>query len=161
MGLLYDSTINEHWTGDGKWPTSKDGGARLWPYTMDSGIPQNCAATGPDGECDSVRARARGCDDAVRLAGRLWERGSLVPCSCSRHQPCSRNPMLPPPHHHHPPTHHSLLQNERHPGLWEVPVWVLQTSKYPMDAYAMDPGGDVFALLKINFDAVSEGGRGG
>lgn len=45
-------------------------------------------------------------------------------------------------------------QDESWPGLWEVPVWVLQTSKYPMDAYAMDPGGDVFALLKVNFDAV-------
>ncbi len=31
---------------------------------------------------------------------------------------------------------------------------MLQTSNYPMDAYAMDPGGDVFRLLKINFDAV-------
>lgn len=29
-----------------------------------------------------------------------------------------------------------------------------QTSNYPMDAYAMDPGGDVFQLLKLNFDAV-------
>lgn len=27
-GFLYDSTINEHWTGDGLWPTSKDGGNR-------------------------------------------------------------------------------------------------------------------------------------
>lgn len=46
------------------------------------------------------------------------------------------------------------VQDERYPGLWEVPLWVLQTSNYPMDAYAMDPGGDVFQLLKINFDAV-------
>lgn len=36
-GFLYDSSINEHWSGDGKWPTSKDGGSRLWPYTMDAG----------------------------------------------------------------------------------------------------------------------------
>ncbi len=36
-----------------------------------------------------------------------------------------------------------------------LPVHIhLQTSNYPMDAYAMDPGGDVFQLLKINFDAV-------
>lgn len=33
-------------------------------------------------------------------------------------------------------------------------MWVLQTSNYPMDAYAMDPGGDVFKLLQLNFDAV-------
>ncbi len=24
------------------WPTSKDGGNRLWPYTFDNGIPQVC-----------------------------------------------------------------------------------------------------------------------
>ncbi|EFN54066.1 hypothetical protein CHLNCDRAFT_136163 [Chlorella variabilis] len=95
MGLLYDSTINEHWTNDGLWPTSANGSARLLPYTMDSGIPQICNAV-MDGVCE---------------------------------------------------------QSERYPGLWEVPVWVLQTSKYPMDAYAMDPGGDVYALLKVNFDA--------
>jgi hypothetical protein len=51
-----------------------------------------------------------------------------------------------------------VVQDERYPGFWEVPVWVLQTSKYPMDAYAMDPSGDVLALLKVNFDAVSEAG---
>lgn len=39
-GFLYDSSINEHWTKDGMWPTSKDGGNRLWPYTFDNGIPQ-------------------------------------------------------------------------------------------------------------------------
>jgi hypothetical protein len=48
-----------------------------------------------------------------------------------------------------------LPKEERHPGLWEVPLWVLQTSNYPKDAYAMDPVGDVYALLKLNFDAVS------
>lgn len=31
MGLLYDSTINEHWTKDGLWPTSANGSSRLWP----------------------------------------------------------------------------------------------------------------------------------
>lgn len=102
MGLLYDSTINEHWTKDGLWPTSANGSSRLWPYSMDHGIPQVCDATGPDGSC---------------------------------------------------------TQDERYPGLWEVPLWVLQTSNYPMDAYAMDPGGDVFQLLKINFDAAYKGNR--
>jgi hypothetical protein len=60
MGLLYDSTINEHWTGDGMWPTSANGSSRLWPYTMDAGIPQRCDAVA-DGECDQVGQRlARG-----------------------------------------------------------------------------------------------------
>jgi hypothetical protein len=53
-GFLYDSSINEHWDATGTWPTSKDGGSRLYPYTMDSGIPQNCGATGPDGVCTQV-----------------------------------------------------------------------------------------------------------
>lgn len=101
-GFLYDSSINEHWTKDGMWPTSKDGGNRLWPYTFDNGIPQICDATGPDGSC---------------------------------------------------------TKDEKYRGLWEVPVWVLQTSNYPMDAYAMDPGGNVFELLKINFDAAYNGNR--
>jgi hypothetical protein len=38
--------------------------------------------------------------------------------------------------------------------MWEVPIWVLQTNDYPLNAYAMDPGGDIFALLKLNFDNV-------
>jgi hypothetical protein len=38
-GFLYDSSINEHWP----MPTSPSGSSRLWPYTMDAGIPQDCA----------------------------------------------------------------------------------------------------------------------
>lgn len=37
-GFLYDSSINEHWP----MPTSPNGSLRLWPYTMDAGIPQDC-----------------------------------------------------------------------------------------------------------------------
>ena len=76
-GFLYDSSINEHWP----MPSSPSGTQRLWPYTMDSGIPQDCA----------------------------WITGNVC------------------------------LPTEAYPGLWEVPVWVLQTDTYPDPAYAMDP----------------------
>jgi len=101
-GFLYDSTINEHWPNPKDLeddPTSPDGAHRLWPYTMDYGIPQNCAWTG--------------------------------------------NLCTP---------------TERYPGLWEVPVWVLQTDTYPNPAYAMDPCDglsstrcDTTDLMKSNF----------
>jgi hypothetical protein len=74
-GFLYDSAINEHWP----MPTSPSAGARLWPYTMDAGIPQDCS----------------------------WTSNICTP-------------------------------EERYPGLWEVPVWVLQGANYPDPAYAMD-----------------------
>lgn len=50
-GFLYDSTISEHWPNQGlsnsePGTTSPDGGSRLWPYTMDYGIAQNCRWTG-------------------------------------------------------------------------------------------------------------------
>jgi peptidoglycan/xylan/chitin deacetylase (PgdA/CDA1 family) len=50
-GYSYDSTINEHWP-DLRLPNSEpntvspNGANRVWPYTMDYGIPQNCAWTG-------------------------------------------------------------------------------------------------------------------
>lgn len=40
-GFLYDSSINEHWP----MPTSASGASRLFPYSMDNGIPQDCAWT--------------------------------------------------------------------------------------------------------------------
>lgn len=50
-GFLYDSTISEHWPNQGLFnseprTTSPDGGSRLWPYTMDYGVAQNCRWTG-------------------------------------------------------------------------------------------------------------------
>ncbi len=50
-GFLYDSTISEHWPNLGlsdsePGTTSPNGGSRLWPYTMDYGIAQNCDWTG-------------------------------------------------------------------------------------------------------------------
>lgn len=82
-GFLYDSTINEHWPNSADMETgvtSPDGAHRLWPYSMDNGIPQNCA----------------------------WTSNLCTP-------------------------------EEKYPGLFEVPVWVLQTDTYPNPAYAMDP----------------------
>lgn len=76
-GFLYDSSINEHWP----MPTSPTGKERVWPYSMDYGIPQDCS----------------------------WISG--VVCEAT----------------------------EKYAGLWEIPVWVLQTDNYPNPAYAMDP----------------------
>ena len=45
--FLYDSSINEHWP----MPTSPSGSDRLWPYTMDYGIVQDCDYISGD-ECD-------------------------------------------------------------------------------------------------------------
>ena len=64
-GFLYDSTINEHWPDSrlpGSEPNSQspNGNSRLWPYTLDNGIPQNCAWTG------------NLCKDTERYK-RLWE----------------------------------------------------------------------------------------
>jgi peptidoglycan/xylan/chitin deacetylase (PgdA/CDA1 family) len=101
-GFLYDSTINEHWP----MPTSPTGGERLWPYTMDSGIPQDCA----------------------------W-------------------------------TSNLCLPTEKYPGMWEVPVWVMQTETYPIPAYSMDycdgTGGpcDALELMKSNFLLAYNGNR--
>lgn len=72
MGLLYDSTINEHWTADNMWPTSANGSARLWPYSMDSGIPQRCDAV-TDGTCSQVRTVAA----SIHAC---WLRASVLVC---------------------------------------------------------------------------------
>ena len=40
------------------WPTSKDGGHRLWPYSMDNGIPQICDAVA-DGNCTKASLAPR------------------------------------------------------------------------------------------------------
>lgn len=48
-GILYDSSIEEFVGPDSKTTTSF--GNRLWPYTMDNGIVQNCNWTYPSGQC--------------------------------------------------------------------------------------------------------------
>lgn len=110
-GFLYDSTINEHWPdirlpGSEPNTVSPNGMSRLWPYTMDYGIPQNCKWTG------------NLCEDT-----------------------------------------------ERYKGLWEVPVWNIQTDFYPDNAYALDPCDmskipcNVYELLKSNFEMAYSGNR--
>ncbi len=112
-GFLYDSTINEHYPNQAKIAlepdaTSLNGGSRLWPYTMDYGIPQDCAWTG-----------------------------------------------------------NQCLDTERYQGLWEVPVWVVQTDEYPINAYALDPCDgensrakcDPNELLKGMFDKAYNGNK--
>lgn len=110
-GFLYDSTINEHWP-DSRLPGSEpnsvspNGKSRVWPYTMDYGIPQNCKWTG------------NLCND-----------------------------------------------DEKYKGLWEVPVWNIQTDFYPDNAFALDPCDmsklpcDVYGLLKSNFELAYSGNR--
>jgi peptidoglycan/xylan/chitin deacetylase (PgdA/CDA1 family) len=102
-GFLYDSSINEHWP----MPSSPTGATRLYPYTMDAGIPQDCS----------------------------WISGNV----------CT-------------PT-------ETYKGLWEVPVWTLQTDTYPTPAYAMDPctgesgACDTTQLLKSVFNLAYNGNK--
>lgn len=58
-GYLYDSTLNEHFPSD----TSPDSGSRLWPYTLNGGVAQDCTWIGPP---DTV------CDESESYPG-LWE----------------------------------------------------------------------------------------
>ena len=110
-GFLYDSTINEHWpdqtlVNSEPNTVSPNGKSKLWPYTMDNGIPQNCAWTG-----------------------------------------------------------NLCTEEESYKGLWEVPVWNIQTDKYPENAYALDPCDaakikcDPLELLKSNFELAYTGNR--
>lgn len=50
--LLYDSSITESIGGDSI--TSSSFGQRIFPYTMDNGIVQNCNWTYPDGQCTAT-----------------------------------------------------------------------------------------------------------
>lgn len=111
---------------------------------MDHGIPQMCEATGPDGKCTVVSPLPPAGLASASHAGLQLGGGRQSPTTTAalirRRRPPHATPLAG--------------QDEHYRGLWEVPVWVLQTSKYPVDAYAMDPNGDVAALLKLNFDAV-------
>lgn len=51
-GFLYDSSIDEYVGPDS--PTTQSFGERLWPYTMDFGIAQDCNWTVPSGMCQST-----------------------------------------------------------------------------------------------------------
>ena len=48
-GMLYDSSIIDFISSQS--PTTRSVGQRLWPYTMDNGIAQDCSYT-PAGQCD-------------------------------------------------------------------------------------------------------------
>lgn len=48
-GMLYDSSIIDFISSQS--PTTRSIGQRLWPYTMDNGIAQECSYT-PAGQCD-------------------------------------------------------------------------------------------------------------
>ncbi|KAL4422673.1 hypothetical protein ABPG75_008870 [Micractinium tetrahymenae] len=100
-GFLYDSTLIE-----GRHDESLSNGMdeRVWPYTLDFGIPQDCDWYAPAQICDS--------------------------------------------------------ENEKYPGLWEVPLWTLYGSG---KEYTMDPDdddrGSLFDILKENFDEIYNGNR--
>jgi peptidoglycan/xylan/chitin deacetylase (PgdA/CDA1 family) len=46
-GLVYDSTMIENFPSE----SSPAAGQRVWPFTMDAGIPVNCEWNAPDGKC--------------------------------------------------------------------------------------------------------------
>ena len=140
-GFLYDSSINEHWTKDGMWPTSKDGGNRLWPYTFDNGIPQvGCTHGGSTHahplhpvQVETEKSRGR-----QMLAWQGSPAGSAVALAVVR----SPGPSTREPRHHPIPCRALLPQicdatgpdgsctkDEKYRGLWEVPVWVLQVRR--------------------------------
>ena len=91
-GLLYDSSMISVFSEDSLVSTKP--GERVFPFTMDHGIPINCNWNYPDGQCDP--------------------------------------------------------QQEKYPGLWEIPLWELQNQAGD-HLYTMDPKGDVFSLLQENF----------
>jgi LysM repeat protein len=104
--ILYDSSIDEYVSDSSL--TSKTFSSRLYPYTFDNGIVQDCNWTLPSGQC---------------------------------------------------------TQNERYPGMWEVPMWDLPNATVTpqINAYTMDPdrgfGGDLLTTLKTNFDQAYNGNR--
>lgn len=96
-GFRYDSSISESYPSK----TSPDSANLLWPYSMDHGIPQDCAIS--TGTC---------------------------------------------------------AEGERHPGLWEFPMWNVQAADSTVVA-SMDPVGNMFDLYKVGFDQRYAGDCGG
>lgn len=94
-GFVWDSSISEQYPS----VTSPSAAERLWPYTMDYGLPQDC---------------------------------SVSTGSCS--------------------------VDERHPGLWEFPMWNIQDST-GVTLASMDPTGDPYELYKLQFDERYNGNR--
>ncbi|PSC74458.1 chitin deacetylase-like isoform e [Micractinium conductrix] len=94
-GFGWDSSISEQYPST----ISPSAAERVWPYTMDYGIPQNCAVS--TGNCST---------------------------------------------------------SERHPGLWEFPMWNVQDATGTVVA-SMDPQGDPYELYKLQFDQRYSGNR--
>ncbi|KAL4424144.1 hypothetical protein ABPG75_001445 [Micractinium tetrahymenae] len=94
-GFVWDSSISEQYPS----VTSPSAAQRLWPYTMDYGLPQDC---------------------------------SISTGTCS--------------------------VEERHPGLWEFPMWNIQDST-GVTLASMDPTGDPYELYKLQFDERYNGNR--
>lgn len=92
-GMLYDASMISAFNIDSEVETVP--GERVWPFTMDQGIPINCNWNFPYGRCDGA--------------------------------------------------------TERYSGIWEVPLWELQNAAGE-HLFSMDPEGDVFSILKENFD---------
>jgi len=92
-GILYDASMIDAFNAGSEVATAP--GQRVFPFTMDNGIPIDCNWNYPDGQCNGT--------------------------------------------------------TERYPGLWEVPLWELQNAAGD-HLFSMDPEGDVFAILKENFD---------
>jgi hypothetical protein len=98
-GFTYDSSVPEIFPT----ATSPDEHNRLWPYTMDHGLPQRCR-TGTGGR--RPHAVRPGCPWQPRCSG-------------------SDSAAIPVP------TSLASLAglcntNESHPGLWEIPMWAYQ-----------------------------------
>lgn len=147
-GFWFDSSISEQYPST----ASPSAAQRLWPYTMDYGVPQDCSIRwglvlfhvpcfGKLGVCTNS------------------SRPGLSPAPCCitpshmqhgpvRHQgrlpgllPLTPGLPTPSPSHPPPPTHRSTGQcdtSERHPGLWEFPMWNVQ-DKTGATVASMDP----------------------
>lgn len=145
-GFLYDSTILEEVHAS----LSSGPASRVFPYTMQDGIPQNC------GWWVGARARLRAAcgRDVLRTQRRA---------ACMQPQPLPLSPHELPPlaasHTSRYAPEQTCNATERYPGMFEVPLWPLAAK----GLYSMDCGADglfsVFDILKANFDAAYSGNR--
>ncbi len=141
-GFLYDSSIPEVWPG----ASSPNATARLFPYTMDYGIPQVCSCgftawTGSRGSGGGGGEHS--CNGHVFAISTLAAAASLLQMFPSLTSSLAR----------------SALQNcayfqgarceesERYPGLWQVPLLEME-----------QPGGELVAVMDPGQQA--EGGLG-
>ena len=108
--MLYDSTIIEP-VGTDDPGTSPSAKKKLWPYTMDHGIPQVSRAP------------------PLLLLERqhAWAGAPFAPPTLPAHPRAPHVPPPPPPNHRqdchwtYPDT--KCNKDESYPGMWEVPMW--------------------------------------